>query len=115
MALTGACSNREGLAMLTKADELRARLLGSAIGPLAPVPFAVIRPQPIRAMVVQVLARGVDRPAHRRSTRAHRATAWRSGELVVRAQRARRLGGAPGWAGRAGRLWQVPLRRKRSG
>lgn len=56
MALTGACSNRDGLAMLTKADELRVRLLSSASGPVAPLPFAVSRPQPIRAMVAEVLA-----------------------------------------------------------
>lgn len=56
MVLTGACSNRDGLGMLMKADELRVRLLGSAREPVAPVPFAVFRPQPIRAMVVEVLA-----------------------------------------------------------
>lgn len=114
MGLTGACTNQDGLAMITKADELRVRLLDSASGPVAPVPFAVFRAQPIRAMVVEVLAEAATDLRTGEVRARIRATAWRSGELVVRAQRAGRLGGAPGWADRAGRLWQVPLTRKRS-
>ena len=56
MGLTGACSNQDALGMLGKAEESRARLLGSASGPVAPAPFVVFRPQPIRAIVVDVLA-----------------------------------------------------------
>lgn len=70
------------LAMLTKADELRVRLLDSASGPVAPVPFAVFRAQPIRAMVVEVLAEA--------------ATDLRTGE--VRARIAQRLGDPVSWS-----------------
>lgn len=68
--------------MLTKANELRVRLLGSARGPMAPAPFVVFRPRPIRALVVKVLVEA--------------ATDLRTAE--VRARVEQRLGDPVSWS-----------------